>query len=73
LKEKTLPRAVVHTCNLSTQEAEAGVSRVLGQLGLHNETLPQKSKAKKGKEKKGRGVEKVGSKTDFPWREMTDV
>jgi hypothetical protein len=34
---------VVHTCNLSIQEAEAGGSWVQGQPGLHNEPLSQKT------------------------------
>jgi hypothetical protein len=33
---------VVHTCNLRTQESEAGVSCVWGQSGLHSETLSKK-------------------------------
>jgi hypothetical protein len=35
---------VAHTCNPSTQEAEAGGSWVPGQSGLHNKTLCQKKK-----------------------------
>jgi hypothetical protein len=35
---------VVHSCNLSTQEAEAGGSLVQGQPGLHSETLSLKEK-----------------------------
>jgi hypothetical protein len=38
---------VMHTYKPSTQEAEAGGSRVLGQLGLHIETLFQKYKKAK--------------------------
>jgi hypothetical protein len=37
-----LPEVVLHICNPSTQQAEAGRLRVQGQLGLHNETLTQK-------------------------------
>jgi hypothetical protein len=33
---------VVHICNPSTQEAEAGGSSVPGQPGTHRETLSQK-------------------------------
>jgi hypothetical protein len=33
---------VVHACNLSTQEAEAGELRVSGQPGIHGKILPQK-------------------------------
>jgi hypothetical protein len=33
---------MVHTCNLSTQEAESGESRIWGQPGLHSEALSQK-------------------------------
>jgi hypothetical protein len=35
---------VVHTCNPSAQEAEAGGSRVQGQPGLHSETCLKKKK-----------------------------
>jgi hypothetical protein len=34
---------VAYTSNSSTQEVEAGSSRVWGWLGLHGETLSQKS------------------------------
>jgi hypothetical protein len=34
---------VVHTCNSSTQEAEAGKSQVQGPPGLHSKTLTQKA------------------------------
>jgi hypothetical protein len=37
---------VVHTCNLSTGKAEAGVQQVQSQPELHSETLPQKKKKK---------------------------
>lgn len=42
-KEKVLDLGVVvHTCNLSTQEAEAGeLPKVQGQTGLHSATLSQ--------------------------------
>jgi hypothetical protein len=35
-----------YTCNLSTQEAEVKVSRVLGQLEIHNKTLSQNKNKK---------------------------
>jgi hypothetical protein len=35
---------VVHICNLSTREAEAGGLRVLGQPGLYGEPLSQRKK-----------------------------
>jgi hypothetical protein len=35
---------VVYPCNLSTQEAEVGGSRVRGQPGLYSEILSQKIK-----------------------------
>jgi hypothetical protein len=39
-KENVMELSVVmHTCNSSTQEAEAGGLRVPGQPGLHSETL----------------------------------
>jgi hypothetical protein len=38
---------MVHCYNPNTQEAEAGGSRVLGQLRLYSETLSQKSKTQK--------------------------
>jgi hypothetical protein len=41
---------VVHTYNYSTWEEEAGGLRILGQLGIHSETLSQKMKQKKIKE-----------------------
>jgi hypothetical protein len=44
---------VVYTCNLSTQEAEAEGSRVLGQPGLHCET-PSENKAKQSKGKQNK-------------------
>jgi hypothetical protein len=36
---------VLHTCDPSTQKAEARGSQVQGQLGLHRETLFQKCQA----------------------------
>jgi hypothetical protein len=36
----TLLVVMVHTCNSSTQEAEAGRTQVQGQPGLHGEALP---------------------------------
>jgi hypothetical protein len=41
------PGVAVHTCNSSTQEAEAGGSRALGQPGLHSGNLSQKNKQSK--------------------------
>jgi hypothetical protein len=38
------PRVLVHTCNPSTWEAEAGKSGVPGQPGLQNNTLSQETK-----------------------------
>jgi hypothetical protein len=35
---------VVHTCNLSAQEAEAGGSQIWGQPELHSKTLSKKKK-----------------------------
>jgi hypothetical protein len=37
---------LMHTCNPSTQEMEAGGLQVWGQPGLHSETLPQKHNEK---------------------------
>jgi hypothetical protein len=37
---------VAHGCNTSTQEAEAGESRVQGHPGLYSKTLSQKKKKK---------------------------
>jgi hypothetical protein len=34
---------VMHTCNLSTQEAEAGESQAWSQPELQSKTLPQKN------------------------------
>jgi hypothetical protein len=42
---------VVHTCNLSAQEAEAGGSQIWGQPELHSKTL-----SKKKKENEWRGI-----------------
>jgi hypothetical protein len=36
------PGMVSHCCNPSTQEAKEGGSGVLGQSGIHSETLSQK-------------------------------
>jgi hypothetical protein len=41
------PRVMVHACNPSTQEVEAGGSPVLGQAGLDSKTLSLKEKKKK--------------------------
>jgi hypothetical protein len=43
LKEGVNMGMVVHSCNPSTWEAEAGGLRVQGQPWLHNETLSQKN------------------------------
>jgi hypothetical protein len=45
-----MPGMMLHACNPSTWESEAGFS-VQGQLGLHCETLPQKKKKKTNKQK----------------------
>jgi hypothetical protein len=37
------PGVVAHTCNPSTQEAEAEGSHVQGQLEVHKETLSKKN------------------------------
>jgi hypothetical protein len=37
---------VVHSCNLSTPEAEAGEPQIQWQTGGHNRTLSQKGKNK---------------------------
>jgi hypothetical protein len=42
---------VVHTCNPSSGETEAGGSLVQGQLELHSKTLTQKKKKKMGTQK----------------------
>jgi hypothetical protein len=38
---------VAHTCNLSTQEADAGGTRVLGQPKICSKTLPHRKKENK--------------------------
>jgi hypothetical protein len=43
---------VIHSCNPSTQEAEAEGLRVQGQPGLHSKTLFQKIKGRKNIQKK---------------------
>jgi hypothetical protein len=43
-KTKKPHMVVVHASNPSTQEIEAGGSQVLGQPGLHRQTLCQKKK-----------------------------
>jgi hypothetical protein len=51
LKRKSRLGMVVHTFNLSTQEAEAGGSQVGGQSGLHSKTLSQKTNKQTKKSK----------------------
>jgi hypothetical protein len=41
------PDVMAHSCNPSTQEAEARGSQVGDQPGLHSETLSQKKKKRK--------------------------
>jgi hypothetical protein len=43
---------VVHACNPSNREAEAGGYRVPGQSGVHSKTLSQKKEKKKPKKTK---------------------
>jgi hypothetical protein len=52
LFKKNKPGVVIHTCNFSTWNAGAGGSRVLGQSGLHSETLSQKNPKKQNNNKK---------------------
>jgi hypothetical protein len=47
---------VVHTYNLSTQEANIGELKVSDQTGLHSETLPQNKTERKEKEKTHRAT-----------------
>jgi hypothetical protein len=47
---------VVHTCNPSTWEAEAGRSEVLGQPGLYNNILFQKKKKKRKRKESQLGL-----------------
>jgi hypothetical protein len=42
---------VVHAYNLSRRKPEAGESQVLGLLGRHSKTLPQKQKYRQIKKK----------------------
>jgi hypothetical protein len=44
LKRSNKLSVVLHTCNSSTWEVEAGGLTVQGQPGLHNEILSQKTK-----------------------------
>jgi hypothetical protein len=46
-KLKIKPDVVEHTCNPNTQEAEAGGSRVQGQIRLHSLVSKQKRKKEK--------------------------
>jgi hypothetical protein len=46
-----LSQGVVHTCNPSTWETEAGGSEVRGQTGIHGKILSQKQQKKENKEK----------------------
>jgi hypothetical protein len=45
-RKAILPGIVVHTCNLSTQEADAEGWQVPDQYRLRNETLSQREKIK---------------------------
>jgi hypothetical protein len=56
---------VVFTCNTSTQEAEAGRSEVLGQPGLHKETLSQTKQNKKEEKKSPLSLMFFGSRNLF--------
>jgi hypothetical protein len=51
LKPNLRARYAAHTCNPSTQKAEAGWLQVQGQPGLHNKTLSQKKKKKTQKDR----------------------
>jgi hypothetical protein len=53
----------VHTCNLSSQEAEAGGWRFPGQPGLHSENLSQ---GVKQTSKTSQSVEVPTTKSDDP-------
>jgi hypothetical protein len=59
---------VVHSCNSNTKEAKAGEFRVLGQPGLQDETLSQKTNTKGRKKKKNKGAEALFMKfTNVPF------
>jgi hypothetical protein len=45
-KGHSQPSVVVHTYKPSTQQAEAGRSKVQGQHGLHSENMSRKEKEK---------------------------
>jgi hypothetical protein len=49
VKLQRTPLMVKHTCNSSTQKAEAGGSQVQSQPGLHSETLSQSNKQNSNK------------------------
>jgi hypothetical protein len=54
---------VVHTCNSSTQEAQAEGAQVPGQPGLHSETQLIKNKNRKGGQEWRRGRKEVRKET----------
>jgi hypothetical protein len=49
-------RVMVHACNPSTREAEAGRSQVLAQPGIHCESLFQKKNKNEGKHRVKTGI-----------------
>jgi hypothetical protein len=51
------PSIVVHTCNTSIQEVEAGEKKIYGHPGLHIKTQSQKKKKKK--KNRGWGVKRA--------------
>lgn len=53
---------MAQVCNASTQEVEAGGSRIGGQIWLYNETMSQNGGAGQGPEGKGR----KGANTQAP-------
>jgi hypothetical protein len=62
MEEINIASHVVLTCNPSTQEVEAGESRVPGQTGLHREILSQKQQEEKKKNRKKRSLYKMKAK-----------
>jgi hypothetical protein len=67
---------VEQACNSSTQEMEAGGSRVQDQSGLYSETLSQKSKEKKreeDREREGKEGRKEGSKERKKGRKLVGI
>jgi hypothetical protein len=55
---------VVHSCNLSTQEAEAGGSQVQSQPGIHRETVKKEGKTEGEREKTRRKRKKERKKEE---------